>query len=36
MTNIFETVTTEQFKEYFFRDFPFLPLFVEGKTYWLV
>lgn len=35
MTNIFETVTIEQFKEYFSRDFPFLPLYIEGKTYWL-
>lgn len=33
MSNIFETVTVEQFKEYFFRDFPFLPLFVQGKVY---
>lgn len=33
MANIYETVTVEQFKEYFFRDFPFLPLYQEGKTY---
>ena len=33
MENIFQTVTVEQFKEYFFRDFPFLPLYQEGKTY---
>ena len=33
MSNIFETVTIEQFKEYFFRDFPYLPLWVEGKVY---
>lgn len=33
MTNIFETVTVEQFKEYFFRDFPFLPVYEEGKAY---
>lgn len=32
--DIYKTVTIEQFKEYFFRDFPFLPLFEEGKTYW--
>lgn len=31
--NIFETVTIEQFKEYFFRDFSYLPLFQEGKIY---
>lgn len=35
MTSIFQTVTVEQFKEYFFRDFNFLPVFIEGKTYWL-
>nr|DAJ74731.1 MAG TPA: head to tail adaptor [Caudoviricetes sp.] len=34
MNDIFKTVTTEQFKEYFFRDFPFLPLYKEGKVYW--
>lgn len=34
MSNIFETVTAEQFKEYFLRDFPFLPLYVEGQIYW--
>lgn len=33
MANIFETVTIEQFKEYFFRDFPYLPLWTEGKVY---
>ena len=33
MANIYETVTVEQFKEYFFRDFPFLPLYQESKTY---
>lgn len=32
--DIYKTVTVEQFEEYFFRDFPFLPLFEEGKTYW--
>lgn len=35
MTDIYKTVTVEQFKEYFFRDFSFLPLYVEGKTYWI-
>ncbi len=34
MTNIFETVTVEQFKEYYARDFSFLPLFNPLKTYW--
>lgn len=32
--DIFKTVTVEQFKAYFFRDFSFLPLYVEGQTYW--
>ena len=32
--DIYKTVTVEQFKEMFFRDFPFLPLYEEGKTYW--
>lgn len=31
--DIYKTVTIEQFKEYFFRDFPYLPVWVEGKTY---
>ena len=34
MTNIFDTVTVEQFKEYFKRDFPFLPLYNPLTTYW--
>ncbi len=33
MTDIYKTVTIEQFKEYFFRDFPYLPVWVEGKVY---
>ena len=33
--NILENVTVEQFKEYFMRDFPFLPLYQEGKTYFI-
>lgn len=33
MSSIYETVTIEQFKEYFFRDFPYLPLWQEGKAY---
>lgn len=32
--SIFDTVTIEQFKAYFDRDFPFLPLYNELKTYW--
>lgn len=31
--NIFETVTIEQFKEYFFRDFPYLPVWNQGIIY---
>lgn len=31
----FDTVTVEQFKEYFFRDFSYLPLFVAGKIYFV-
>ncbi len=31
--DIYKTVTIEQFKEYFFRDFSYLPLWVEGKVY---
>lgn len=31
--DIYKTVTVEQFKEYFFRDFPYLPVWVEGKIY---
>lgn len=34
MTSIFETVTVEQFKEYYARDFSFLPVFNPVKTYW--
>lgn len=33
MTDIYNTVTVEQFKEYFFRDFSYLPVWVEGKVY---
>lgn len=33
MKNIFETVTVEQFKSYFFRDFPFLPLWDKDVIY---
>ena len=32
--SIFDTVTVEQFKEYFKRDFPFLPVYSPVKTYW--
>lgn len=34
MTNFFETVTVEEFKDYFFRDFPYLPVWNAIKTYW--
>ena len=34
MTNIFDTVTVQQFKDYYARDFSFLPVFIYGKTYW--
>lgn len=33
MSNIFSTVTVEQFKEYYFRDFPFLPYYINFKAY---
>lgn len=33
--NIFDTVTVNQFKEYYYRDFPFLPIYDSSKTYWL-
>ena len=32
--SIFDTVTVEQFKAYFRRDFPFLPVYDNNKTYW--
>lgn len=32
--NILNNVTIEQFKAFFHRDFPFLPLWECGKTYW--
>lgn len=35
MENILKTVTPQQFIEYFTRDFPYLPDYIEGKTYWL-
>lgn len=34
MTNIFDTVTVQQFKDYYARDFSFLPVFKYGQTYW--
>lgn len=34
MTNIFDTVTIEQFKAYFYRDFPYLPVYNFDTTYW--
>lgn len=33
MTDIYNTVTVEQFKAYFFRDFPYLPNWVDDKIY---
>lgn len=33
--SIFDTVTVEQFKAYFKRDFPFLPVYEPYKTYWI-
>ena len=33
MEDFFKQVTTEEFKELFARDFPFLPLYQEGKAY---
>lgn len=32
--NILKNVTVEQFKAFFFRDFPFLPNWVSSETYW--
>lgn len=34
MPNIFDTVTVEQFKAYFNRDFPYLPVYSPYTTYW--
>lgn len=34
MTDIFKNVTVEKFKAFFFRDFPYLPVWDEKKTYW--
>lgn len=34
MSDIFDTVTIEQFKAYFYRDFPYLPVWDPTKTYW--
>lgn len=33
METIFNTVTVEQFKDYFYRDFPFLPTYKSNKVY---
>lgn len=33
MNDIFKTVTVEQFKDYYFRDFPFLPNWKGDKIY---
>lgn len=34
MLNFFETVTVDNFKDYFSRDFPFLPVYNDKTTYW--
>lgn len=34
MASIFDTVTVAQFKAYFNRDFPYLPVWDASKTYW--
>ena len=34
MSNIFNNVTTEEFKAYFAADFPYLPVWNYSKTYW--
>lgn len=34
MTSIFKNVTVEKFKSFFFRDFPYLPIWDSEKTYW--
>lgn len=33
MPNIFQTVTVQQFKDYFFRDFPYVPYYKEDVAY---
>jgi len=33
MSNIFQTVTVQQFKDYFFRDFPYAPYYQEDAVY---
>lgn len=33
MNEIFHTVTADQFKAYYFRDFPYLPYYDSDKTY---
>lgn len=33
MNEIFHTVTADQFKAYYFRDFPYLPYYNSDKTY---
>lgn len=33
MNEIFKAVTVEQFKQYYFRDFPYLPVYQETTTY---
>lgn len=31
----YNAITIQQFKDYYKRDFPFVPFFVEGQTYWI-
>ena len=33
MNDLFKTVTADQFKAYYFRDFPYLPYYDSDKTY---
>ena len=33
MSDVFINVSVEQFKEYFFRDFPFLPVYKPAYMY---
>lgn len=33
MNDLFKTVTADQFKAYYFRDFPYLPIYDSTKTY---
>lgn len=35
MNDLFKIVTVDLFKSYYLRDFPYLPVYEEGKTYFL-